>query len=132
MSLERYDAILDLSDRNIILGPRKCCATECVLENRDPLAYRKKRKELSTDVTVSNACVDEGDHTSPSMPPQLPVAHTKCSDNRPSGKAPVIVVEDSDKEESNNGSNGGESTEEDDEAELSMCPVTLVDFWAIC
>jgi len=69
MSLERSDAILDLSDRNIILGPRKCRATEHVLENRDPLACRKKRKELSTDVTVSNAHVDEGDHTLPSMLP---------------------------------------------------------------
>ena len=99
-----------------------------MLENRDPLACRKKRKELSTDATVSNAHVDEGDHTLPLMLPQLPVAHTKHSDDRPSGKAPVIVVEGSDKEESNDGSDGGESTEEDDEAKLSTCPVTLVDW----
>ena len=56
------------------------------------------------------------------------MAHTKHSDNRPSSKAPVIVVEGSDKEESNDGSDGGESTKEDDEAELSTCPVTLVDW----
>ena len=151
MPLERCDAILDLCDPNIVLGPRKRRATERLLENGDPLAWKKKKMALSTDVTVSNTHADEGDHTSSLTPPQPPLAHiapnprqatnlTESSDDRPSDKAPAIVVEDSNEEASSNGSDKGrsdeggsdkgESTEEDDKAELSMCFVTLVDFQA--
>ena len=79
MPLERCDAILDLSDPNIVLGPRKRRATERLLENGDPLAWKKKKMDLSTDATVSNAHADEGGHTSSLVSPQAPLAHTAQS-----------------------------------------------------
>ena len=141
MLLERSNAILNLSDPTIALGPRKCRPTERLLENRDPLAYKKKRKDPSTDVTASNAHADDGNHTSSSMLPLTLLTHptpnpiqatsvTESDDDRSSGKAPAIVVEDSDEGESDDGSDEGASTKEDDESELGMCSMALLNFWA--
>ena len=41
MPLERTDAILDLSDPSIVIGPRKRHPTERLLENGDPLVYKR-------------------------------------------------------------------------------------------
>ena len=41
MPLKRSDAILDLSDPNIVLGPCKRHPTERLLENGDPLVCKK-------------------------------------------------------------------------------------------
>ena len=71
MPLERSDALLDLSDPNIVLGPCKHCATECLLENGNPLAYKKSK-------AVSSASADKDNHTSLSslmLPPTHPT-HT--------------------------------------------------------
>jgi len=44
MPLKISDAMLNLhSDPNIVLGPHKCCPTECLLKNGDPLANKKVR-----------------------------------------------------------------------------------------
>ena len=115
MPLERSDAILDLSDPNIVLGPRKRCPTERLLENGDPQACKKMRLDhLSTSVTVSTACADKGDLTLPLMPPlthpthpapgpRPATDHTEGSDDKHSNGAQAIIVEDSN-EESDKGS----------------------------
>jgi hypothetical protein len=94
MPLERCNAVLDLSNATIVLGPRKHHPTEHVLENGDPLASKKKRRDnVSTGnagVTASNItnpCADNGKdmaHTLSLIPP-LPsqLAHTlPCATQR--------------------------------------------------
>jgi len=138
--LERSDALLDLSDPNIILGPRKHRATERLLENGDPLAWKKKKADnASTGMTVSGASADKDksdNHTLSSTPPPTHPIHTapgprqatssvEGCDDRASKRAQVIEVEDSSEEESDEGA----STEEDDDVELGMRCLILVNFW---
>lgn len=143
MPLERSDAFLDLSDPNIVLGPRKRRATECLLENGDPLAYKKNKADhVSTGMTVSSASADKDNHTLSSMPSQTHPTHTipdprqatkrtKRSNDKASGGAQSIVVEDSEDgdEGTRSDEDEGASTEEDDNAELGAFFFTLVDFW---
>jgi len=138
--LEQSDALLNLSDPNIILGPCKHCATECLLENGDPLAWKKKKTDnVSTGMTVSGASTDMDkldNHTLSSMPlpthpihttpdPRQATSSVEGCDDRASKRAQVIEVEDSSEEESDEGA----STEEDDDVELGMCCLILVNFW---
>jgi len=89
MLLERLDALLDLSDPNIVLGPHKCRATEHLLENGNPLAYKKSK-------AVSSASADKDNHTSllslmppltyptPTVPdPRQTIKCTKCRGQSP-------------------------------------------------
>jgi len=108
--LKRSDALLNLSDPNIILGPHKRCATEHLLENGDLLAWKKKKVDnASTGMTVSSASTDKDksdNHTLSSMPPPTHPIHTtpgprqatssvEGCDDRASKRAQVIEVEDS-------------------------------------
>lgn len=138
MPLERCNAVLDLSDPTIILGPRKCCPTERVLENGDPLASKKKRRDnvssSNTGVTGSNVtkpCADKRKDMAHTLslilplPPQL--AHTlphatqrdtvNHSQHNDTEGADAIIVEDE-----------GAITEEDDVAELGQYSITFVYF----
>ena len=131
MPLERSDAILDLSDPNLVLGPRKRRATERVLKNGDPLAKKKQNDNMSpgnTGTIVSNASVDKGKHTPSLIPVPAQLTHailhakgatnnTKGSGTRTSGGAQAIIVEDG---------NNGATTDKDDDAELGMFSITLV------
>ena len=145
MPLERSDALLDLSDPNIIIGPCKCRATERLLENGDPLV-QKKNKAVPTGMTVSSASADKDkldNHPLSSKPPLL-LTHpthtapgprkvtnrTEGGDDKASDGAQAIVVEDSSEGESDEGtgSNEGASTKEDDDTELGACCVVLVGF----
>ena len=141
MPLERSDAILDLSDPNTVLGPRKRRPTERILENGDPLACKRVRKaQASTAMTISNACADEQDHTLSLMSPPTHLTsatcttptprqatnHTNSNNDSTSDGPQAIVVEDSDGSE---GSDEGEVTDEDDDAELGMCSIGLFYFW---
>ena len=127
MPLNRSDAIADLSDPNLVLGPRKRRPTERLLENGDPLVRKKARNDLG------------------SMPPPSPLTHlthptdvmpnhgqaanraeTGSSDHRnnvTSDEGEAIVVydsDDADEGETEGESVEGESTDEDDDAELGM------------
>jgi len=138
--LKQSDALLNLSDPNIILGPHKCRATEHLLENGDLLAWKKKKADnASTGMTVSGASTDKDksdNHTLSSMPPPTHLIHTapgprqatssvEGCDDRASKRAQVIEVEDSGEEESDEGA----STEEDNDVELGMRCLILVNFW---
>jgi len=137
MPLERSDAVLDLSDPNIILGPCKCRPTERVLENRDPLACKRVRKAQGPiAVMVSNARADKEDrilslmlrpthlpHTAPN--PKQATNDAERGNDRTSNGPQAIVVEDSASDER---SDEGEATEEDDDTELGMCSITLLYF----
>jgi hypothetical protein len=119
MPLERSDAIHDLSDPNIILGPCKRHLTERVLENGDPLACKKGRK---VRVSTADVLADKEKLTVDTMPQlsQLtrPTDSTESGDNQPDQASDgvwAIVVDDSDDE----GSDEREVTDEDDDAELS-------------
>jgi len=145
MPLERSNALLDLSDPNIVIGPRKHRATECLLENGDPLVW-KKNKAVPTGMTVSSASTDKDkldNHPLSSKPPPPltypthtapgPRKVTNCTeggDDKASDRAQAIVVEDSSEGESDEGtgSDEGASTEEDDDTELGVCCVVLVGF----
>jgi len=115
MPLQRSDAILDLSDPNIVLGPHKCHPTEHLLENRDPLASKKVKYILSSMPTPT--CLTPT-HTMPS--PGQTTNHAESSDDRTLDKGQAIVVEDSDGAESNGEMVEGKTTKEDDDAELGM------------
>jgi len=70
MPLEKSDAILDLSDLNVVLGPHKYCPAEHLLGNGDLLVCKKKKKDqdnVSTGITVSSA-TDNSNHILSSMP----------------------------------------------------------------
>ena len=118
MLLERSDAILNLSDPNIVLGPRKRYPTECLLENGDLLVCKKARYSSNKE-----------NHATPTMPdPGQATDRADSSNGVTSDGAQVIVVEDSDEVKSDRGSDGGETagtdedegetTDEDDDAEL--------------
>lgn len=140
MQLERSDAVLDLSDPNIVLGPRKRRPTERVLENGDPLACKRVRKAYAS--SVSNAGVDKEDHTSSLIPPpthptsatcttpapRQAANHADSNDDSTSNGPQAIMVEESD-DDGDEGSNEGEATDEDDDAELGACSVNLIYFW---
>jgi len=144
MPLERSDALLDLSDPNIVIGPHKCHATKCLLENGDPLV-QKKNKAVPTGMTVSSASADKDKldnhplsskllplthptHTAPG--PREVTNHTEGGNDKASDRAQAIVVEDSSEGESDEGtgSDEGASTKEDDDTELGACCVVLVGF----
>lgn len=113
MPLQRSDAILDLSDPNIVLGPRKRRPTECLLENGDPLVCKKVKHALPsvptpTPPTPVDTIPNSGQTTD----------QTESSDDSASGEDQAIVVEDSDEAESNGEGVEGETTDEDDDAEL--------------
>jgi hypothetical protein len=83
MPLERSDAALDLSDPNVILGPRKRRPTERVLENGDPLACKRARHaKESTAVTVSNARTDKEVRTVRTLTAIPPPTHQRISPRR--------------------------------------------------
>ena len=146
MPLDRSNAIPNISDPNIVLGPRKRRPTERALGNGDPLACKKARRDqVAATVTVSNAdaCVDNRSPTLSSMPPPthltLAVPHGKKTiDNaehtndrtsggaQPAQKNKVIMVESSDEDGNNDVGDKGATTDEDDAAELGMCSTTLV------
>ena len=145
MPLQRSDTVLDLSDPNLVSGPRKRHPTEHVLENGDPLVYKKKKKDqdnVSTGTTVSIA-TDKGSHTLSSIPlppPQPPMNQThtmlnagQSTNHAQSYGAQAIMVDDSDDEEESHGAdeNKGVTTDEDDDAELCMCSITLVYFYRL-
>ena len=113
MPLQRSDAILDLSDPNIVLGPHKRHPTERLLKNGDPLACKKVKHSLPsvptpTPPTLVNTIPNPGQTTD----------QTESSDDSASGKDQAIVVDDSDKAESNGEGVEGETTDEDDDTEL--------------
>jgi len=62
MPLEQSNALLNLSDPNIIIGPHKHHATERLLENGNPLVW-KKNKAVPTGMTVSSASADKDNWT---------------------------------------------------------------------
>jgi len=111
MPLQRSDAILNLSDPNIVLRPCKRRPTECLLENWDPLASKKVKYILSSMPTPTCLMLT---HTMPS-PGQN---HAESSNDRTSDEGQAIVVEGSDGVESDGETVEGETTEEDDDAEL--------------
>jgi len=146
MPLERSGAILGLSDPNIVLGPRKRRPTERLLENGDPLASKKIRKDNvspgDTGATVSNTSADKGKHTlSPMLPPTqsphtMPRAREATNDGESnsdgtSDVAQAIAVDDSDEEGGDEGKYGsdevdeGATANEDDDAELGVYSITL-------
>jgi len=108
MPIERQNAILDLSDPNIILGPRKHHATECLLENSDPLATKKKRSDKVSPQSLGNVG-DAGvtDSSAEETTGTLDVA----------AAAQAITIEDGDE---------GAMTDEDDDAELGACAMQCV------
>jgi hypothetical protein len=125
MPLKRSDAILDLSDPNIILEPHKHHPTECLLKNGDPLFCKKARYSSNKE-----------NHTMPTMlDPGQATDHADSSNGATSDRAQVIVVEDSDEAKSGKRSDEGETTgtdedegettDEDDDAELGMCSINL-------
>jgi len=140
MLLEKSDAILDLLDPNIILGPCKRCPTEHLLGNRDPLVCKKKKDQdgVSTGMTVSSA-TDNGNHILSSMPPLPPLlltnqAHTALNagqnTNHIQSHGAQAIMVDNDEEESleshGTDEDEGATTEEDDDAELCMCSNTWI------
>ena len=140
MQLERSDAFLDLSDPNIVVGPRKRRPTERLLENGDPLACKKVKKHAKDLENMEK-------HTPLSMPPPTPVADATLAGqarqtmhsaestvDRARDEAEAIVVEDTDEENHSANKGGvqnddvdeGETTDEDDDSELGMCSITLI------
>jgi len=127
MPLERSDAILDLSDPNIVLGQRKRRPTERLLENGDPLACKKGRKVLiSTDVTVSDGSADTDKLKPSSTSPSIPSSSqsTGPTDSAEDTNDEAIEVDDDGDDEGSE----MEATDEDDDAELSTCLTTLFTF----
>jgi len=140
MPLERSDAFLDLSDPNIVLGPRKRRPTERLLENGDPLACKRVR----TDMAVSDACPSTPSSSMPPLarpgpigrpmlqvtrrpnprqaslsssmsPPTCPMPSPTCqpnpsSDDGTSDGAQAIMVEESDESDKEEG--GDEASDE--------------------
>lgn len=116
MPLERSNAILDLSDPNLVLGPRKRRPTERLLENGDPLVRKKARYTSDQENQPLTLLPTHPTHTMPD--PEQATDHAESSDSRTSDGTHAIVVEDSDDANSDGGSDKGETTDEDDEAEL--------------
>ena len=114
MPLQRSDAIADLSDPNIILGPRKRRPTEHLLENGDPLAHKKARNDSNSMPPPTHLT-----HAMPNPGQTTNHAESNHSDDGTSDEGQAIVVEDSDEEKSDGETVEGETTEDDD-AELGM------------
>ena len=125
MTLNRSDAIADLSDPNLVLGPCKCRPTEQLLENGDLLVCKKARNESGSMLPLSS--LTHPTHPTDAMP--NPGQATNCAETRSSNchnnvtsdEGEVIVVNDSDdtdEGESEGETVEGESTDEDDDAEL--------------
>jgi hypothetical protein len=122
MPLQRSDAILDLSDPDIILGPRKRHPTKRLLENGDPLACKKARRNQASIADVSDkeklslCSMPLSSHPIDTMPPPTlstcPTNDTESGNDEASDGVQAIVV---------NNSNEEEATDKDDDAELGMC-----------
>jgi len=108
MPIERQNAVLDLSDPNIVLGPRKRRATERLLENGDPLAAKKKRSDKVSPQSLGN--VGDTGTTDSS-------AEETTGTPDVAAAAQAITIEDGDK---------GATTDEDDDAELGACAMQHV------
>jgi len=146
MLLEKSDAILDLSDPNVILGPCKYCPTECLLGNGDPLVCKKKKKDqddVSTGTMVSST-TDNGNYILSLMLPSPPLslinqAHTALNvgqntNHTQSHGAQAIMVDDDDEESlESHGTDEdeGATTEENDNAELCTCSINLDYFYRL-
>jgi len=115
MLLQRSDAIPDLSDPNIILGPRKRRPTKCLLENGDPLVRKKARNNANSMPPPTHPM-----HATPNPGQTTNHAESDCSNDRTSDEGQAIMVEDSDEEKSDGEAIEGETTDEDDDAELGM------------
>jgi hypothetical protein len=121
MLLQRSDAILDLSDPDIVLGPHKRHPTKCLLENGDLLACKKARRNQASIADVSDKekvplCLtllsSPPSDTTPPLPLlTCPTNDTKSGNDEASDGVQAIVVDDS---------NEGEATDKDDDAELGM------------
>jgi hypothetical protein len=126
MSLERSNAILDLSDSNLILGPCKHHPTEHLLENSDPLASKKQRKGNASpgdaSVMVSNASADMRKDTLSLMPPPTQLTHTTLLAMEATNKAQTIIVGDESKDKGDKGA----TTDEDNDTELGAYFITLL------
>jgi len=107
MPIERQNAVLDLSDPNIILGPHKCHATEH-LENSDPLAAKKKQSDKVSPQSLGN--VGDAGTTDSS-------AEETTGTPDVAAAAQAITIEDGDK---------GVTTDEDDNTELGACAMQCV------
>ena len=125
MPLERSNAILDLSDPNIVIGPRKRRPTERLLENGDPLICKKARNKGTLDNRTLSSM----------LPPAHPRQATNSTesthgDDTTSDGAEAITVDDKEEshggDDSDKGSNKGEATDENDDAELGAYSITLV------
>ena len=146
MPLEKSDAILDLSDPNVVLGPRKCRPTEHLLGNGDPLVCKKKKKDqddVSTGTMVSST-TDNGNYILSLMLPPPPLslinqAHTALNvgqntNHTQSHGAQAIMVDDDDEESlESHGTDEdeGATTEENDNAELCTCSINLDYFYRL-
>ena len=135
MPLERSNAVLDLSDPNIVLGPHKRRPTERLLENGDPLAPKKKRKDEAspgnTDMAVSNVSADKGKCTLSTtlQPTQLTQSHTMpCARKAVNNgeRASIIVDNKEENGKGKHGSNEGETTDKDNDAELGVYSSILI------
>jgi hypothetical protein len=94
MPLKRSNTILNLSDPNIILEPHKHRPTECLLENRDPLIYKKARYTSDQKNQPSTLLPTHPMHTMPD--PGQAIDHAESNNSRTSDETHVIVIEDSD------------------------------------
>jgi hypothetical protein len=115
MPLQRSDAIADLSNPYIILGPCKHCPTECLLENGDPLVYKKARDNSIKENYTSSSMLTPTHLTHIVPNPECTTTDavsSDCSNKRTSDDAHTIMVDDSDEA----GSDG--ETNEDDDTEL--------------
>jgi hypothetical protein len=125
MTLNRSDAIADLSDPNLVLGPRKRRPTERLLENGDPLVRKKARNESGSMLLLSS--LTHPTHPTDAMPNpgqatnRAETGSSDCHNNATSDEGEAIVVDDSDdadEGETEGETVEGESTDEDDDAEL--------------
>jgi hypothetical protein len=123
MPLERSYAVSDLSNPDIVLGPRKRRPTERLLENGDPLVCKKKK------VVHALSSMPPPAHPTDTAPnPGQTTGRTESGDDRASNGTQVITVdsEEGDEEggdEEEGGSDKEASTDEDDDAELGACSV---------
>ena len=123
MPLQRSDAIANLSDPNIILGPRKRRPTKRLLENGDPLVY-KKAKDNSIKENYTPSSMPTPTHLAHTVPnPErttADAASSDYSDERSSNDVQAIMVDDCDEAGSDGETIEGEPTDEDDDTELGM------------
>jgi len=140
MPLERSNALPDLSDPNIVIGPRKHRPTERLLENGDPLACKKVKKnpkdlenvEKHTLLSMPLPAPTHVAHAVPAMQAMQATHSAESTNARVRDEAEAIMVEDTDEEKTHGTDKGsvqddeGVTTNEDDNSEMCMCPITLI------